>query len=208
MPATPPRRSVLGQVATGQRDDRWLVLPGSGPDRASRPQSVEVGHLHVHQDDVVRRPGDGLHRLEPVAHDVDAVAQPAQEQEGDPLVDRVVLGEEHVERRARSDAAIRLSSRVLTHRRPSWPVPSHRRWSSSGSSLPRRDAHGERIGTAGTELRSGRRRSVSVLPAAPTFRRRSARRARRRRRSSMASSTTRCRVGPRSGPEPLGPLRP
>ena len=71
-----------------------------GPDAAGGFEAVHLGHLDVHQDDVVRQLADRFDRFEPVRGDVGAVAQRLEHEHGDLLVDGVVLGQQDPQRMA------------------------------------------------------------------------------------------------------------
>src|SRR5437870_13005391 len=60
--------------------DRERPALWQGADRLRGLESVHLGHLDVHEDDVVALGGDGLHRFATVAHDVHLV--PALQQHG------------------------------------------------------------------------------------------------------------------------------
>ena len=57
-------------------------------------ESVQLGHLDVHQDDVVLLPLESLQRFAAVPHDVSVVAEPIEQGERNLLVHRIVLGEQ------------------------------------------------------------------------------------------------------------------
>ena len=94
------RLAILGQRVRRHRDDvRAALLRPALADPARGVEAVELRHLHVHQDDVVRLPLERLDRLEAVRRDVGAVAEPLEQAERDLLVHRVVLGEQDPQRR-------------------------------------------------------------------------------------------------------------
>ena len=68
-------------------------------DAARGVEAVHLGHLDVHQHDVVGLPLERLERLEAVRRDVGAVAQLVEHPERDLLVHGVVLGQEDPQRR-------------------------------------------------------------------------------------------------------------
>ena len=70
----------------------------SGADTAGRLEAVELGHLDVHQDDVVVGRSEGVDSLQAVARDLGRVAHVSQQPQCELLVDRVVLGEKDPQR--------------------------------------------------------------------------------------------------------------
>jgi len=63
-------------------------------DHARRRVAIHLGHLAVHEDAIV---GDASHRLdgfEPVRHHVNTAAALLQHAGREPLIDRVVFGDE------------------------------------------------------------------------------------------------------------------
>ena len=80
----------------GQGDDPRRRT-GPRPDPAGGLESVELRHLHVHENDVVGLALDRFHREAAVLDDVRLVAELLQHAGGDVLVDRVVLGDQQPE---------------------------------------------------------------------------------------------------------------
>ena len=75
----------------GRRDD--VRMPGAvalaqGPRHL---QAVDFGHLHVHENDVIKHVRAGVERLLPVGSHVRAVAEAVEHVRHDLAVDRVVL---------------------------------------------------------------------------------------------------------------------
>ena len=68
-------------------------------DPAGGVQPVQLGHLHVHQDDVVTRALERRERLVAVPRDVGGEPEPLEQAERDHLIHGVVLGEQDPERR-------------------------------------------------------------------------------------------------------------
>ena len=87
---------ALAVMATIQRP----VVRPARPDPAGRLEAVELGHLDVHQDQVVASPLERGDRLEAVAGDVGRVAHLLEQPERELLVHRVVLGEQDPQRMA------------------------------------------------------------------------------------------------------------
>ena len=91
--------AVAGHRVGGHRDDaRQALRPAPAHDRARGLQAVDLGHLDVHQHDVVVLPRDLLDGLCAVGGDIGAVAEVLQQSHDDALVDRVVFGDEHAQR--------------------------------------------------------------------------------------------------------------
>ena len=89
------RLAILGERVRRHRDDVRAALGRPAlADPARRVEAVELRHLDVHQDDVVRPALERLDRLEPVVRDVGAVAELLEEAQRDLLVHRVVLREQ------------------------------------------------------------------------------------------------------------------
>ena len=88
-------------IATIGTDFRERV--GKLTDRSSRLQAVHVGHLHVHEDEVERRRcHGGFDGLAPVSRDRHFVATLFEQTFRQPLVDRIVLGEQDAQTLRRS----------------------------------------------------------------------------------------------------------
>ena len=83
------RHRVRGQPEDGRASPARVGLLAPDQPRGARP--VEIGHLHVHQDDVEISALPRIHRLQPVRHqhglDADLVQQRLEHQ----LVGRIVL---------------------------------------------------------------------------------------------------------------------
>ena len=108
------RAHGLGQVVVHARGEAHLAVAAHGvrrhrddpqrpvgplpADPPGRLEAVHLGHLHVHQDDVVRLPLDGVEHLEPVLGDVRRVADALEEPERELHVHGVVLGQEDPQR--------------------------------------------------------------------------------------------------------------
>ena len=114
-----------------------LVIADRGlriADPARGLQPVHLGHLHVHQHQVV---GQGLERLDgfrAVGHGVRAQAQLLQDAQGHLLVGDVVLGQQDA--RPRPGAVSRIAWRVTMgcgrpRPRPHRPAPAARQSKSS-----------------------------------------------------------------------------
>ena len=107
-PGREARLALLEHGVCGHGDD-------AGP-RLGRPtltdppgcvEPVELGHLHVHQDDVVGLPLERLQRLETVRRHVGAVAEPLENPQRHHLVHGVVLGQQDPQGRRRGLAVRR-----------------------------------------------------------------------------------------------------
>ena len=70
----------------------------AGTDPTRRLEPVELGHLDVHQHQVVRARLERRDRLQPVAGHVRAIAQLLEQAERELLVHRVVLGKQDAQR--------------------------------------------------------------------------------------------------------------
>ena len=81
----------------GHGDDGELFPAVVGADGAGGFDTVEFGHLDVHEDEVVVAGGEGFEGLFAVGGDVDDVAAFAEDGGDDLLVDEVVFGEEDAE---------------------------------------------------------------------------------------------------------------
>ena len=69
-------------------------------DLAGSLQPIHLGHLHVHQDDVVVLPFQGLDGLQPVGSQVGAITHLTQQMYGQLLVEGVVLSQQDAQRAA------------------------------------------------------------------------------------------------------------
>ena len=88
---------VALQGVGGHGDDRGMGAGArlAGPDRGGRLEPVHLRHLHVHQHGIERRAVvQGVERLAAVADDHDLMAPFLQQADRQPLVDRVVLGQQ------------------------------------------------------------------------------------------------------------------
>ena len=70
------------------------------PDATCRFEAIHLGHLHVHQDEVVRQRRHSLDGFEPVRGNVGAVAHRLQHEQRDLLVHGVVLRQQDAQRMA------------------------------------------------------------------------------------------------------------
>ena len=95
------------------RDDRHRGEARIGAQRPRRGESVQLGHLHVHQDGgVLRRRGlSHLERFAAVAGDVELDPEPRRELARHHLVGLVVLGQQHAARRRIPARAVRRAPR-------------------------------------------------------------------------------------------------
>ena len=75
-------------------------------DLARGGEAVHLGHLHVHQHDVVELARQRLEHLEAVGGDVGAVAHALEHAQRDLLVHGVVLGEQDAQRNARRQLGV------------------------------------------------------------------------------------------------------
>ena len=94
------------RIGRHRHDPRPGLARPARADPAGRLEPVQLGHLDVHEHDVVDAPLDGGDGLEPVARDVRQVAHPLQQADGELLVHGVVLGEEDPERVAGAEVVI------------------------------------------------------------------------------------------------------
>jgi hypothetical protein len=102
-PGREARLAILREGVRGHGDDpRAGLLRPFRDDPPRRIQAVELGHLHVHQDDVVRLGFECRDRLQPVHRDVSAVAERFEQTQRHLLVHGVVLGEQDPPRRPRT----------------------------------------------------------------------------------------------------------
>ena len=69
-----------------------------GADTHSCLDTVENGHLHIHQHDVISAVAHRIDRLLAVLDGVHLVSDRAQDHRGQLLIDLVVLGDEDVQR--------------------------------------------------------------------------------------------------------------
>ena len=100
--------AVLGHRVRRHRDDARASLRRPAlADPARSIETVQLGHLHVHEHDVVGLPLERLQCLEAVRRHVGAVAELVEEPECDLLVHGVVLGQEDPQRRCRRLAHFR-----------------------------------------------------------------------------------------------------
>ena len=96
----------VGKQVGGERQDADLAgRPGQRADRPGGGHAVHRRHVHVHQHQIQRRAvaavGLGLHHLQRCQAVVDQpgmVAQPGQQRGHVELVDRVVFGDQHLQR--------------------------------------------------------------------------------------------------------------
>ena len=126
MPGVEARFPVAlhGVGGHGDDPDRQYAAFGwdrAGPDLPGCFEAVHLGHLDVHEDEVVRELLDGLDGLDAVRGDVGAVAHRLEDEERDLLVDRVVLGQQDAQRMAVTELALRLVAL-----RPTWLSPARR----------------------------------------------------------------------------------
>ncbi len=83
----------------GEGDDAGLALGGEvGADLAGGLEAVHLGHLEVHENEVVGAAFEGAEGFEAVGDSVGAVAEAFEEAEGDLLVNEVVFDDEDGER--------------------------------------------------------------------------------------------------------------
>ena len=88
----------------GERDDLGLAVDGeAGADLAAGFESVHLGHLEIHEHEIVGAAFEGGEDFEAVGDGVGVVAEALEEAEGDLLVHGVVLGEKDVERELLAD---------------------------------------------------------------------------------------------------------
>ncbi len=102
-PGSDARFAVALHRVGGHRHDPDRLRPAlgwgrAGPDLAGCLQAVHLGHLDVHQHEVVRESLDGLDGLDAVRGDIGAVAERFEDEQCDLLVDGVVLGQQHPQR--------------------------------------------------------------------------------------------------------------
>ena len=76
----------------------------ANPPRRLEP--VHVGHLDVHQDDVVLLPFQRLEHLDAVMDDIRPIAHLAEDARGDFLIDDIVLRQKEAQRTALAEAGI------------------------------------------------------------------------------------------------------
>ena len=97
------RLAVLAERVRGHRDDRHRAPAAFGAHAPRRLQAVELGHLHVHQDEVVgAAPGPSRPPGAPFA--ATSTTSPAERSSSTATswLTSVVLGEQHCERGAAS----------------------------------------------------------------------------------------------------------
>ena len=70
-------------------------LDSSGA-RSPRPRGRKLGHLDVHEHDVVLAL-EGIEHLAPVFDDVGVVAEPSEQRESQLPIDRIVLGHQQTQ---------------------------------------------------------------------------------------------------------------
>jgi hypothetical protein len=87
----------------------WTVRPCPDPPR--RLEAVHLGHLHVHQHDVVDVAADALEGLEAVVRAVGPVPESLEDQQDQLLVGRVVLDGEDPQRQALGHGRVELRAR-------------------------------------------------------------------------------------------------
>ena len=93
----------------GHGDDARLTLEVLA-DPPGGLEAVHLGHLHVHEDDVVGVAADGLEGLEAVEGVVGAVAEALEDQEDELLVGGVVLDGEDAQREALAHGGVELAA--------------------------------------------------------------------------------------------------
>ena len=96
------RFAILGQRVRRHGDDAGPLLRRPAlADPARGVETVELGHLHVHQHHVVRPAFERLQSLETIPRHVGAIAELVEQPERHLLVHGVVLGQEDPQRRRR-----------------------------------------------------------------------------------------------------------
>ena len=99
--------ALLAQGAGGDGDQVGRACAGRGiQDAPAGLQAVHHRHLDVHQDHIIRLALHGLQGFQAVLHQVGAVAQLAQHQHGQLLVDGVVLGHQDAQGQALAHVAV------------------------------------------------------------------------------------------------------
>ena len=83
----------------GHRDDGQVGTRRAfgRADQAGRLEPAHLRHLHVHQHDVEVLSLERRERFASVGGDRHGVAAPLEQAGGQPLVDQIVLGQQHVE---------------------------------------------------------------------------------------------------------------
>ena len=86
------------------------TVAGQGPDRPCRRETIHLGHLHVHQDEVVVRCACLGQRLAAIDGDIDCETDGMQHLQRHLAIDLVVLGQQQ------ACAGMRLAQFGLGHR--------------------------------------------------------------------------------------------
>ena len=97
--------AVADERVRGERDDRHVRrVTGQAADLADRRAPVELGHLPVHEDQIVAVRARRIYGRSPIANERDPVTQSGEHLANHPLVYRMVLGDEQVRARSKIDA--------------------------------------------------------------------------------------------------------
>ena len=86
---------VAGHRVRGHGEDRQAFVPWHRADPPRRLQPVHDRHLQVHEDEVVRRLLNLVHRALAILSDVSLDAGPAEQFERHFLVDRIVFDQQN-----------------------------------------------------------------------------------------------------------------
>ena len=154
MPAAGRRRDPRPWRSPSSPRSRSVVGPAR-PDPARRLEAVELGHLDVHEDQVVVAGAPGPRWPRARRRDVGRVAHPFEEAEGELPVHRVVLGDEDPKPRVERD--LRLA-----------PAPGRRPLARRASSPAR--SRGDRVVEGGGLDRLGQERRRRRRPGRPAGR--------------------------------------
>ena len=125
MPAARHRLAVALHRVRGHRHDPDRTVGPAGADLAGCLEPVELGHLDVHEHDVILGSLEGCDGLEPVGRHVGRVAHPLEQPKRELLVHGVVLGQQDSERMADAELPIDSEPRLRPRCGLNWDSTEH-----------------------------------------------------------------------------------